>query len=236
MKIFNSLIRAEEELVPIKEGEVGMYTCGPTVYDYPTIGNWRTYVLGDLVYRSLKYLGLNVNYVMKLTDVGQLTGDNSGDADTGEDRLEKAAKKERKTAWDIAEFYGDDFVNSFEKLNILKPTLLCKATDHIVEQIEMVKVIMSKGLAYVITDGIYFDVAGYELIGNKYGELSNLDQIREGARVEINPEKKDPRDFALWKFSPKNEKRDMEWDSPWGTGFPGWHVECSAMSMKHLGP
>lgn len=245
MKIFNSLTRTEEELVPIKSGEVGMYTCGPTVYDYPTIGNWRTYVLGDLIFRSLKYLGLKVNYVMNLTDVGHLTGDNSGDADTGEDRLEKAAKKERKTAWDIAAFYGDDFIGSFEKLNILKPTILCKATDHINEQIEMVKVIMSKGLAYVISDGIYFDVAGYELRGNKYGELSNLDQIREGARVEINPEKKDPRDFALWKFSysggrsfdsaQDDSRRDMEWESPWGMGFPGWHIECSVMSTKYLG-
>lgn len=240
MKIFNSLSRKIEEFVPIKDKQVGMYACGPTVYDYPTIGNWRTYVLGDLVFRSLKYLGYGVKYVMNLTDVGHLTGDNSGDADTGEDRLEKAAKKERKTAWDIAKYYGEDFVNSFEKLNILKPDTLCKATDHIPEQIEMVKKIIDKGLGYTITDGIYFDVVEYEKRGNKYGELSNLDQIKEGARVEINPEKKDPRDFALWKFSPSTSsgqalKRDMEWEGPWGMGFPGWHIECSAMSAKYLG-
>lgn len=221
--------------MPIEGNKAGMYTCGPTVYDYPTIGNWRTYVLGDLVLRSLKYLGYEVKYVMNLTDVGHLTGDNSGDADTGEDRLEKAAKRERKTAWDIAKFYGDDFVNSFEKLNMVKPEIFCKATDHIKEQIEMVKSILDKGLAYTISDGIYFDVAEYEKKGNKYGELSNLDQIKEGARVEVNEEKKDPRDFALWKFSPKGNKRDMEWESPWGLGFPGWHIECSAMSMKYLG-
>lgn len=235
MKIFNSLSRSLEEFVPIEGNKVGMYTCGPTVYDYPTIGNWRTYVLGDLVYRSLNYLGYEVKYVMNLTDVGHLTGDNLGDADTGEDRLEKAAKRERKTAWDIAKFYGDDFVNSFEKLNIIKPEVLCKATDHIKEQIEMVQIILDKGLAYTISDGIYFDVAEYEKKGNKYGELSNLDQIKEGARVEINEEKKDPRDFALWKFSDTVSRRDMEWESPWGLGFPGWHIECSAMSMKYLG-
>jgi len=235
MKIFNSLSRRIEEFVPREDGKVGMYTCGPTVYDYPTIGNWRTYVLGDLMYRTLKYLGYETNYVMNLTDVGHLTGDNLGDADTGEDRLEKAAKKERKTAWDIAAFYGEDFVDGLKKINIFKPTVLCKATDHINEQIEMIKVIMSKGLGYVIADGIYFDVAGYELRGNKYGELSDLDQIREGARVDINPEKKDPRDFALWKFSDTVTQRQMEWKSPWGVGFPGWHIECSAMSTKYLG-
>lgn len=235
MKIFNSLTRSLEEFVPIDGNKVGMYTCGPTVYDYPTIGNWRTYVLGDLVYRSLNYLGYEVKYVMNLTDVGHLTGDNLGDADTGEDRLEKAAKRERKTAWDIAKFYGEDFVDSFKKLNMHRPEIFCKATDHIKEQIKMVQTILDKGLAYSISDGIYFDVSRYEKKGNRYGELSNLDQIKEGARVEINEEKKDPRDFALWKFSDTVSRRDMEWESPWGLGFPGWHIECSAMSIKYLG-
>jgi cysteinyl-tRNA synthetase len=235
MKLFNSLSRQMEEFVPIDDGKVGMYTCGPTVYSYVTIGNWRTYVLGDLLARTLGYLGYEVDYVMNITDVGHLTGDNVGDADTGEDRLEKAAKKEGRTAWDIARFYADDFYQGYRKLNMVEPKLWCKATDHIPEQIDMVKRIMDQGMAYQITDGIYFDTKAFEAAGNVYGELSTLNQIREGARVEPNLEKRDPRDFALWKFSPKREKRQMEWDSPWGMGFPGWHIECSAMSQKYLG-
>lgn len=217
---------------------VSMYTCGPTVYDYPTIGNWRTYFLSDLLFRSLVYLGYKVKFVMNLTDVGHLTGDNVGDADTGEDRLEKAAKRERKTAWEIASFYATDFVNSFELLNLWRPMIFSRATEHIKEQIALVEKIEAAGFAYRIDDGIYFDVTAYERVGNHYGELSTLDEIKAGARVEVNAQKKDPRDFALWKFSPSidsGSKRDMEWESPWGVGFPGWHVECSAMSMKYLG-
>lgn len=235
LKIFNSLSKKIEEFVPNNPAEVKMYTCGPTVYSYPTIGNWRTYVMSDLVLRTLQVEGYKVDFVMNLTDVGHLTGDNLGDADTGEDRLEKAAAKEKKTAWDIAKFYGDDFVESFGKLNLTLPILFSKATDHIKEQIELVERIEKAGFAYKINDGIYFDVAAYEAKGNTYGELSNLDEIKAGARVEINTEKRDQRDFALWKFSPVGEKRDMEWSSPWGMGFPGWHIECSAMSMKYLG-
>lgn len=218
---------------------VKMYTCGPTVYSYPTIGNWRTYVTSDLIIRTLKYLGYQVDFVMNLTDVGHLTGDNSGDADTGEDRLEKAAKKERKTAWEIADFYSRDFTSGFDKLNLIRPMVFSKATDHIKEQIDLVGRIEKAGFAYKVTDGIYFDVAAYEAAGNIYGELSNLDEIKKGARIEVNQEKKDPRDFALWKFSPSTSsgqvRRQMEWESPWGVGFPGWHIECSAMSMKYLG-
>lgn len=221
--------------MPNDAKKVKMYTCGPTVYSYPTIGNWRTYVLSDLVLRTLMIEGYEVDFVMNLTDVGHLTGDNLGDADTGEDRLEKAAAKEKKTAWDIAKFYGDDFVESFKKLNLTKPMIFSKATEHIKEQIELVEEIEKAGFAYKINDGIYFDVSAYEKKGNIYGELSNLEEIKAGARVELNPEKRDPRDFALWKFSPSGAKRDMEWESPWGIGFPGWHIECSAMSMKYLG-
>lgn len=235
MKLYDSLTREVREFKTIEEDKVRMYTCGPTVYSFVTIGNWRTYTLGDLINRSLKYLGYDINYVMNITDVGHLTGDNLGDADTGEDRLEKAAKKERKTAWDIAEVYTQDFLEGFSQLNLIVPQVFSKATDHIQEQIDLVKEIEEKGFAYKITDGIYFDTKAYEAAGNSYGELSNLDQIKEGARVEINPEKKDGRDFALWKFSPSDETRDMEWESPWGKGFPGWHIECSAMSMKYLG-
>lgn len=235
MKLYNSLSKQIEEFVPINDKKVGMYTCGPTVYDYPTIGNYRTYTTADFLVRTLKFLGYEVRYVMNLTDVGHLTGDNLGDADTGEDRLEKASKKENKTAWDIAKFYSDDFVNSFDKLNLVKPDVIAKATDHIKEQIELVQKLESNGLTYKIDDGIYFDVNKYEADGHDYSKLTTLDKIKEGARVEPNPDKHDPRDFALWKFSPSGEKRQMEWESPWGVGFPGWHIECSAMSMKYLG-
>jgi len=173
---------------------------------------------------------------MNLTDVGHLTGDNEGDADTGEDRLEKASKKEGRTAWDIAKGYGDEFMDHLKLMNILIPNEVCKATEHIPEQIEMVKKLEEKGFAYKITDGIYFDTVKFESMGFRYGELSTLDQIQAGARVEMNPEKRDIRDFALWKFSPNDgTRRQMEWQSPWGVGFPGWHIECSAMATKYLG-
>ncbi len=235
MKIFNSLSRKIEEFSPANPSAVKMYTCGPTVYSYPTIGNWRTYLLSDLMFRALSLNGFKVDFVMNLTDVGHLTGDNLGDADTGEDRLEKAAAKEQKTAWEIAKFYGDNFIEGYKKLNLSEPMLFCKATEHIKEQIELVQKIEKSGFTYQISDGIYFDVADYEKAGNTYGELSDLEEIKAGARVEFNQEKRDARDFALWKFSPKDSKREMEWESPWGVGFPGWHIECSAMGMKYLG-
>lgn len=199
MKVYNSLTKKVETVVPIKEGQIFMYTCGPTVYDYPTIGNWRTYVTSDLFYRAFNHLGYKVDYVMNLTDVGHLVSD----ADEGEDKLEKGARREGKTAWEVAEYYAKDFVESFEKLNLVKPKLFAKATDHIEEQIELIKKIEKAGFSYKTSDGIYFDVLKYETAGNMYGELSTLDQIKEGARVEVNPEKKDPRDFALWKFFAK---------------------------------
>lgn len=235
MKIYNSLTRALEEFVPREDRKVGMYTCGPTVYSTPTIGNFRTYVLGDVLNRSLKYLGYETKYVMNLTDVGHLTGDNDGDADTGEDRLEKAAKKEGRSAWDVSRAYASEFLEHMKLLNIEMPGELCKATDHIPEQIEMIRKLEKKGFTYKIKDGIYFDIEKFEAMGYKYGELSTLDEVKIGARVEPNQDKKNPRDFALWKFSPPGERRQMEWDSPWGVGFPGWHIECSAMSTKYLG-
>jgi len=234
--LFNSLSRKKEKFIPINKDFVGMYTCGPTVYDYASIGNFRTYSLADILLRTLKYNGYKVKHIMNLTDVGHLTGDNLGDSDLGEDRLEKAAKKERKTAWDIAKFYTDKFLTDFEKLNLVKPDKFIKATEHIKEQVDLVKKLEEKGLTYETADGVYFDTEKFEeQTGKRYGELSTLDQIKEGVRVEINPDKKNPRDFALWKVSPKEAKRDMEWESPWGIGFPGWHIECSAMSMKYLG-
>lgn len=236
MKLYNSLTRKVEEISPRENGKIGMYTCGPTVYSTATIGNFRTYTLADILSRSLKFLGYEVKHVMNLTDVGHLTGDNEGDADTGEDRLEKASKKEGRTAWEIAKGYGDEFLEHLKLMNVQEPEVICKATEHIPEQIEMVKKLEQRGLAYKISDGIYFDTVKFEAMGFKYGELSTLDQIKAGSRVEVNPEKRDPRDFALWKFSPlTGVRRQMEWDSPWGVGFPGWHIECSAMSTKYLG-
>jgi cysteinyl-tRNA synthetase len=245
MKLFNSLTRRLETFKPLHANQVGVYTCGPTVYSYPHIGNWRTFVLGDLVARTLKYLGYQVHYLMNITDVGHLTGDNLGDADIGEDLMEKAARKERKTAWEVAEFYTRDFKKGYKKLNLTMPTLsngeegFCVATEHIKEQIQLIKAIEKHGYTYKIADGVYFNTGKYEQEGNQYGQLSTLDQIKVGARVEPAAGKKDPRDFALWKFSPNpptgGEKRQMEWESPWGVGFPGWHIECSAMSMKYLG-
>lgn len=234
--LYNSLTRKKEQFEPINSPQVGMYTCGPTVYDRKHIGNFRTYTLSDLLVRVLQYNGLKVTHIMNFTDVGHLTGDNEGDADTGVDRLVKAAQRDRKTAWEVAETYTAQFIGDFEKMNLLKPEQFVKATDHIQEQIKLIEQLESNGLTYKISDGIYFDTKAYEQkTGSKYGELSTLDKIKEGARVEANPEKKNSRDFALWKFSPKEEKRDMEWESPWGVGFPGWHIECSAMSMKYLG-
>ena len=213
-----------------------MYTCGPTVYDFASIGNFRTYLTADLLYRTLVYNSYQVDYIMNITDVGHLTGDNLGDADLGEDRMEKSAKAQGKSAWDIAKFYTQIFLGDYEKMNLTKPMLFTKATEHIKEQIELVSKLEKVGLTYKISDGIYFDTVSFEKkTGKKYGELSTLNTIKEGVRVEPNPEKKNPRDFALWKLSKKPGERQMEWESPWGMGFPGWHIECSAMSMKYLG-
>ncbi|MCK5460014.1 cysteine--tRNA ligase, partial [Candidatus Parcubacteria bacterium] len=227
--LYNTLSRKKEEFTPIKKGEVGLYTCGPTVYDYAHIGNLRTYIFEDILKRVLIYNGYKVKHIMNITDVGHLTGDR----DMGEDKLEKGAKREGKTAWEIAEFYTKAFKDDIKKLNIIEPNVWCKATDYILEQIKMIKKLEEKNYAYKISDGIYFDTSKFR----DYAKLSrqNLEKLQEGARVEKNLEKRNPTDFALWKFSPKNEKRQMEWDSPWGIGFPGWHIECSAMSIECLG-
>lgn len=234
LKIYNSLTR-EIETFSSTNKSIGMYTCGPTVYSYVTVGNWRTYVLSDIVHRSFRYLGHHVDFYMNITDVGHLTGDNSGDADNGDDRMEKAKNIEGKNAWEIAQFYTNDFKLGYKLLNLLPANKLLIATEHIPLQIALVQNLFDKGLAYTVNDGIYFDTEAYEKLGFTYGELSNIDQVKAGARVEFNHEKRNIRDFALWKFSPKDKKRDMEWESPWGVGFPGWHIECSAMSMSVLG-
>jgi cysteinyl-tRNA synthetase len=227
--LYNTLTRQKELFKPIRDNEVGLYTCGPTVYNYAHIGNLRTYIFEDILKRVLLYNGYRVKHVMNITDVGHLTGDR----DMGEDKMEKGAAREGRSAWEIAEFYLREFKKDIARLNILPPDIWCKATDTIPEQIKLVTALEKKGYTYKTRDGIYFDTAQKE----DYGKLSgqNLEALQEGARVEKNPEKRNPTDFALWKFSPPGAKRQMEWDSPWGLGFPGWHIECSAMSMKFLG-
>lgn len=229
LQLYNTLTKKIEEFKPRDPELVTLYACGPTVYSYAHIGNFRTYITTDILVRTLKYLGYQVKFVMNITDVGHLVSD----ADTGEDKLEKGAKREGKTAWDIAKFYTEEFLKDSHKLNLLPPDVRPKPTEHIKEQITMVQTLLDKGYAYKIGDGIYFDTSRIKDYGKLTGQ--KLEELKEGARVEVNPQKKNPTDFALWKFSPKGVKRDMEWESPWGVGFPGWHIECSAMSMKYLG-
>jgi len=230
LKFYDTYTRSLRVFEPLKPGEpVGLYTCGPTVYDYAHLGNLRTYIFDDLLRRVLEFNGYNVNHVMNITDVGHLVSD----ADTGEDKMEKGSKRTGKTAWHIAAEYTQAFQDDLGRLNILEPTRWCKATDHIPEQIETIRRIEANGYTYRTSDGIYFDTSKL----SDYGYLARLDieGLQAGARVDLG-EKRNPTDFALWKFSPPDQKRQMEWDSPWGKGFPGWHIECSAMSAKYLGP
>lgn len=229
LELFNTLSRKKEIFEPINPDQVGLYTCGPTVYNYAHIGNMRTYLFEDILKRVLYYNNYRVNHVMNITDVGHLTGDR----DMGEDKIEKESKKENKTAWEIAKFYTNAFKEDLKNLNIIYPDIFCCATDNIKEQIDMINILEKKGFTYQTSDGLYFDTSKVE----NYAKLSHqkLEELKEGATVEANIEKRNPTDFALWKFSPKNAKRQMEWESPWGVGFPGWHIECSAMSVKYLG-
>ncbi len=230
MKLFlyNTLSLKKEEFKEIKPGHVGLYTCGPTVYNFAHLGNLRSYLFEDLLKRVLIYNKFTVKHVMNITDVGHLTGDR----DMGEDKLEKQAKKEKKSAWQIAEFYTNSFKEDLKKLNILEPNIWCKVSDHIKEQIDLIKILEKKGYTYLTSDGVYFNTAKFP----NYNQLSHLSlaSLKEGARVEKNLAKKNLTDFALWKFSPDDSQRQMEWSSPWGTGFPGWHIECSALSLKYL--
>lgn len=226
--LFNTKGRRLQEFKSIKEGEVGMYSCGPTVYGRAHIGNMRAYVFADTLKRVLMYAGYKVNHVMNITDVGHLTSD----ADEGEDKLAKAARESHETAWEISKRWTEQFFKDTKSLNVLPVSIACKATEHIAEQIELVKKLEEKGYTYRTSDGIYFDTAKFP----HYGDFAHLDieGLQAGIRVDMS-EKRNKTDFALWKFSKPTEKRDMEWDSPWGVGFPGWHIECSAMSMKYLG-
>jgi cysteinyl-tRNA synthetase len=228
LKIYNTLSRSVGEFKPINPPQVGIYSCGPTVYDYQHIGHMRRYVGDDILVRVLKFNGFGVKHVMNITDVGHLVSD----ADEGEDKMEKGAKKFGKSVWDIAKIFENQFKESCSELNINLPKDLMHATDYIEDQIILIKTLEKKGFTYQTSDGVYFNTSKFP----DYFKLSrqNPDELKAGIRIEMG-EKKYISDFALWKFSPEGEKRQMEWDSPWGIGFPGWHIECSAMSMKALG-
>lgn len=230
MKLYNTLTKSVQPFISIKPHEVGLYACGPTVYDFAHIGHMRKYVGDDILVRVLQMNGFSVNHVMNITDVGHLVSDE----DTGEDKMEKGAKKYGLTVWDIAKKFEKQFFDSTAPMAIKKPTMVMHATDFINEQIELIETLEKKGFTYQISDGVYFDTSKFP----EYFALSrqNPDELKKGARVDFIKGKKNVADFALWKFSPiVGEQRQMEWESPWGVGFPGWHIECSAMSMKALG-
>ena len=228
IKLYNTMSRKVENFAPLKPEQVGMYSCGPTVYHDAHIGNMRAFLFADVLRRTLDYAGYKVTHVMNITDVGHLTDD----ADEGEDKMLVAMRREGMSAWDIAEKYTRTFLRHMDELNIKTPTHMPRATDHIKEQIKMVQALQEGGYTYKTQDGVYFDTSRLD----DYGRLAKLDKkgLKAGERVELG-DKRNITDFALWKFSPQDAQRDMEWDSPWGKGFPGWHIECSAMSSRYLG-
>ncbi len=237
--LYNSLTRSLENFEPLRRDLVGVYTCGPTVYGTSHIGNFRAFLFADILVRVLRYNGHRVKWVMNITDVGHLTDD----ADQGEDKMEVGSKREGKSAWDIAREYTDEFLLDMDRLHIVRPDVLPRATGHIAEQIALIQELEANGYTYATSDGVYFDTSKLADYGSLAGQA--IEEKEEGARVEINREKRHASDFALWKLSvPRNahpeqregsSKRQMEWESPWGLGFPGWHIECTAMSMKELG-
>ncbi len=227
LHLYNTLTRNKDEFKPLKKGQVSMYVCGPTVYGHAHLGHAKSYVSFDILVRYLRYLGYSVKYIQNITDVGHLTDD----ADEGEDKLEVAASKEKKHPMEIAEFYTRSYFEDMDAMNCLRPDISPRASGHIIEQIELVKILIEKGYAYEANGSVYFDVSKFE----DYGKLSrrNVEEMKAGARVEVSKDKKSPVDFALWKKAEPNHI--MQWPSPWGMGYPGWHLECSVMSMKYLG-
>ncbi len=238
MQLYNTLSRQKMPFVPLDPAEVKLYCCGPTVYNYAHIGNLRTYVFEDLLRRALEFEGYTVKHVMNITDVGHLTSD----ADEGEDKMLKGAKREKKTVWQIADFYAEAFMNDMKALNLLHPHVTCKATDHIQEMIAQVQKLEENGFTYQAGGNVYFDTSKLP----DYGKLAQLEkqQLEAGKRIEVDQNKKNPHDFVLWFTKSKflanpeqveGEDQEMQWDSPWGRGYPGWHIECSAMSIRYLG-
>ncbi len=229
MKLFNTMTRRVEEFVPIKENRVSMYCCGPTVYNYAHIGNLRTFIFEDVLKRTLEYDGYRVRHVMNITDVGHLTGD----GDDGEDKLGKRSRETGKSVWDIAQFYTDAFFSDENALNIIRPTVVCRATDHIGDMIDLIKVLEEKGHTYTSGGNVYFSIDTISDYGKLAGQ--SQDEKLSGARIAVDGNKRNPKDFVLWFTNSKFGEQAMMWDSPWGRGYPGWHIECSAMSMKYLG-
>jgi cysteinyl-tRNA synthetase len=225
--LYNTLTRQLEPFSPREPGVVRMYNCGPTVYSDPHIGNFRSFLFADVLRRTLELLGFRVDQVMNLTDVGHLTQD---DVEAGEDKIEAAARRQRRTPEEIADHYADEFFAISRLLNMRPALRNPKAREHIPEMLALIRVLVDRGMAYVVNGNVYYDVTRFP----GYGRLSgnSLEELQAGARIEVNAEKRNPLDFALWKQDPKHL---MQWDSPWGRGFPGWHIECSAMSMKYLG-
>ena len=227
--IYNTLTRRKDIFEPLEPGKVGLYCCGPTVYNFAHIGNMRTYVFEDLLRRALEMLGYRVKHVMNVTDVGHLTSD----ADEGEDKMIVAMRREGKSARDIAQFYTDAFFRYADLLNIKRPHVTCKATEHIADMIALIQRLEERGFAYRASGNVYFDVRALKDYGKLTGQ--DLDEMQTGARIEVDAAKRNPHDFALWFTRSKFENQEMTWESPWGRGYPGWHIECSAMSMKYLG-
>lgn len=231
MKLYNTLSRTVEEFTPLQKGKVGLYACGLTVYDYTHLGHLRKYSMDDVLVKTMRHAGYEVKFVQNVTDVGHL----ASDADTGEDKLEKGAKKYGKSVWDIAHEFEQYFFNSMDAMGNVRPDISCRATEHISEQLEMVLELEKKGFTYVIEgDGVYFDTSKFP----DYGKMARLqlDQQKEGARIGENEGKRNASDFALWKFERPGENRAMVWPSPWAErSFPGWHIECSAMACHYLG-
>jgi cysteinyl-tRNA synthetase len=230
LRLYNTLGRELQEFMPIQPGKVGFYGCGPTVYNYAHIGNLRAYVFDDTLARALRFLGYEVTHVMNITDVGHLTGDVD---ESGEDKMVKSAQERGKSVLEVAAFYTDAFFKDTDRLNIRRPTVVCKATEHVGDMIALIERIAANGYTYGAGGNLYFDVTRFA----KYGDLARLklDELMAGARVEVDPNKRNPADFALWFTKSKFENQALVWDSPWGRGYPGWHIECSAMSMKYLG-
>ncbi len=227
--LYNTMTRNKEEFIPANKNKVGMYTCGPTVYNYAHIGNLRTYIFEDALKKSLEYVGYKVKHVMNVTDVGHL----QSDGDEGEDKMALGASREHKTVWEIAKFYEDAFFEDCKKLNVKRPTVVCRATEHIEDMIKFVQKLEDRGYTYESNGNVYFEIDKFE----DYTKLANLsiDELEAGSRIEIDPNKKNPLDFVLWFTNSKFSNQIMQWDSPWGRGFPGWHLECSTMSIKYLG-
>ncbi|MDR1030024.1 MAG: cysteine--tRNA ligase [Treponema sp.] len=229
LTLFNTLGRTLQPFEPLNAGKVGFYGCGPTVYNYAHIGNLRAYVLHDILVRTLRRAGFAVTHVMNITDVGHLSGDN----DEGDDKMLKSAEERGKSVWEVAELYTQRFFQDTEQLNIQKPTVICKATEHIVDMIALIKRIEERGFTYQAGGNLYFDITKF----TTYGELGRLrlEDQKAGARIGVDENKRNPQDFVLWFTKSKFENQAMVWDSPWGRGYPGWHIECSAMSIKYLG-